>query len=41
MIGRDMKVSCTENQFLTNESKPGGVYWEKTVPDGGYIFLKT
>ena len=26
MIGRGMTVSSMENQFLTNESKPGGVY---------------
>ena len=35
MIGREMTVSCMENQFLTNESKHGGVYWEKTVQGGG------
>ena len=26
MIGRGMTVSSMENQFLTNESKPGGAY---------------
>ena len=32
MIGRGMTVSSMKNQFLTNESKPGEVYWEKIVP---------
>lgn len=35
MIGREMTVSCIENQYLTNESKPGGVCWEKTKPKSG------
>ena len=35
MIERGMTVPSMGNQFLTVESKPGEVYWEKTVPDGG------
>ena len=35
MIDRGMTVSSMGNQFLTIESKPGEVYWEKTVLDGG------
>lgn len=35
MIERDMTVSSIENQYLTNESKPGGVYWVKTIPKSG------
>ena len=41
MIGRGITVSSMKNQFLTNESKPGEVYWEKIVPDDEYNFLKT
>ena len=35
MIERGMTVPSMGNQFLTMESKPGEVYWEKTVLDGG------
>ncbi|PFX34474.1 hypothetical protein AWC38_SpisGene638 [Stylophora pistillata] len=35
MIGRGMTVSYIENQFLSNETKPGGVYWGRTAPNGG------
>ena len=41
MIGQEITASCMENQFLTNKSKPGGVYWENTLPDGEWTFLKT
>jgi len=34
MIRRGMIVLPMENKFLTNELKPGGVYWGKTAPDG-------
>ena len=35
MIERGMTVPSVGNQFLTIELKPGEVYWEKTVLDGG------
>ena len=35
IVGQEITVSCMENQCQTNELKRGGVYWEKTVPDGG------
>ena len=35
MIERGMTVPSMGIQFLTIESKPGEVYWEKTVLDGG------
>lgn len=35
MIEQGMTVSCMENPFQTKESKPEGLYWEKTAPDGG------
>ena len=35
MIERGMTVPSMGNQFLTIESKPGEVYWEKTILDGG------
>ena len=35
IIDRGMTVPSMGNQFLTIESKPGEVYWEKTILDGG------
>ena len=35
MIERGMTVPSVKNEILTIESRPSGVYWEKTVPDGG------
>ena len=34
MIERGMTVPSVKNEILTIESRPSGVYWEKTVPDG-------
>ena len=35
MIERGMTVPSVKNEILTIESRPSGVYWKKTVPDGG------